>query len=128
VGGLEGAARRFPEATDNWGSTYREGLEWMNRNAEPESALHVSVHPHIVALVRGLWLRHDLRLIESSDLEPALASGRPVYVMFVTRPEFYDEIAQECLRERSPAYEIVVDGHPILLVYRLSRGPARGSS
>jgi hypothetical protein len=128
VGGLEGAARRFPEATDYWGSSYREGLEWLNRNAEPESALHVSVHPHIVALVRGLWLRHDLRLVESSDLEPALASGRPVYVMFVTRPEFYDEIAQECLRERSPAYEIVVDGHAILLVYRLSRGPAGGSS
>jgi hypothetical protein len=56
VGGLEGAARRFPEATDYWGSSYRQGLEWLNRNAEPESALYVSVHPHIVAIVSGHWL------------------------------------------------------------------------
>jgi hypothetical protein len=122
VGGLAGAARRFPEATDYWGSSYRQGLEWLNRKAEPGSALHVPVHPHIVALVSGHWLRHDLRFIKSSEFEPALASGRPVYVMFVTRAEFYDDVARECLRERRPAYEIVVDGHPILLVYRLSSG------
>jgi hypothetical protein len=128
AGGLAGAARRFPQATDYWGSSYRQGLEWLNRNADPESALYVPVHPHIVALVRGHWLRHRLRLIEREDYEPALASGRPVYVMFVTRSEFYDEIAQECVRTRRPVYEIVVDGHPILLVYRLSRDLARGSS
>jgi len=124
VGGLEGAARFFPEATDYWGSSYRQGVAWLNQNAEPESALYVPVHPHIVTLVSGHWLRHGLRLIEPSDWEPALASGRPVYVMFVTRPEFYDEIARECVRSRRPAYEIVVDGHPILQVYRLSGGPA----
>jgi hypothetical protein len=128
VGGLAGAARRFPEATDYWGSSYRQGLDWLNRNAEPGSALHVPVHPHIVALVSGHWLRHDLRFIEGSDVEPALASGRPVYVMFVTRAEFYDEIAQACLRQRRPAYQILVDGHAILLVYRLSRGPAGSSA
>jgi hypothetical protein len=124
VGGLEGAARRFPEATDYWGSSYRQGLSWLNRNAEPESALYVPVHPHIVELVSGHWLRHGLRLIERPDYEPALASGRPVYVMFVTRPEFYDEVAEECVRNRRPAYEIVVDGHPILQVYRLAGGLA----
>jgi hypothetical protein len=124
VGGLHGAAQRFPEATDYWGSSYRRGLEWLNRNAEPGSALYVPVHPHIVALVRGHWLRHGLRLIERSDYEAALASGRPVFVMFVTRPEFYDEVARACLRSGRPAYEIVVDGHPILLVYRLSNGQA----
>ena len=128
VGGLEGAARRFPEATDYWGSSYRQGIEWLSQNAEPEAALYVPVHPHIVALLSGHWLRHDLRFTESPDFEPALASGRPVYVMFVTRTEFYDEIARECVRERRPAYQIVVDGHPILLVYRLSRSLARGSS
>jgi hypothetical protein len=128
VGGLPGAARRFPEATDYWGSSYRQGMEWLNRNAEPQSALYVPVHPHIVALLSGHWLRHDLRFTETPDFEPALASGRPVYVMFVTRTEFYDEIARECVRERRPAYQIVVDGHPILLVYRLSRNLAGGTS
>jgi hypothetical protein len=128
VGGLSGAARRFPEATDYWGSSYRQGLSWLNGNAEPGSALYVPVHPHIVALVRRLWLRRELQLVERSQLEPALASGRPVYVMFVTRPEFYDDVARECVLRRRPVFEIVVDGHPILVVFRLSPGPAGDES
>jgi len=128
VGGLQGAARRFPEATDYWGSSYRQGVNWLNRNAEPGSALYVSVHRHILALMGDHWLRPDLRFIESSGYESALASGRPVYVMFVTRVGHYDEIAQECVRERRPVYQIVVDGHPILLIYRLSGGTAGATS
>jgi hypothetical protein len=128
VGGLEGAARRFPEATDYWGSSYRQGIAWLNRNAEPGSALYVPVHPHIVALVRRHWLGSGLRLVERAQYEAELASGRPVYVMFVTRPEFYDDVARECVGVRRPVHEIVVDRHPILLVFRVARGaPGRAS-
>jgi len=128
VGGLSGAARVFPEATDYWGGSYRQGLEWLGQHAENGSALFVAVHPHIVGLVSEWWLRPGIELIDSSGYEPALAARRPLYVMFVTRPEFYDDIARKCEANLAPVHQILVDGHPILSIYRLQGEPPGGAS
>jgi hypothetical protein len=128
VGGLSGAARVFPEATDYWGSSYRLGLGWLNQHAEAGSALYVSVFPHILGVVAPSWLRGGVDLIDSSGYEPALATGRPLYVMFVTRPQFYDEIARECERTRVPVHQVVVDGHAVLSIYRLQARSPGGAS
>jgi hypothetical protein len=124
VGGLRGAARshRFPQATDYWGSSYRHGLAWLKRNADRDATLYVSVLPHIVALTHPSWGRPDLRFVDSEGYGAALEQGRAVYVMFVTREEHYDEIALSCVRGHQPVHTLEVDGHPILLIFRV-QGP-----
>jgi hypothetical protein len=129
VGGLRGASERFgiPEATDYWGGSYRHGLRWLGQNAERGASVYVAVFPHVVALVEGLWLRPDLRYVDSEGLAQALASAEPAYVMFVTRPEFYDEHARDCLARLTPVHEIAVDGHPVLLIYHVRPRPGSAS-
>jgi hypothetical protein len=119
VGGLDGAARRhrFPEATDYWGGSYREGLAWLSAHAERGGAVFVPVFPHIVDLVAPLWLRADLSVVDADGYEEATAGGRAVYVMFVTRAEFYDAVAS-ALEPRPPLHQVVVDGRAILLIHR----------
>jgi dolichyl-phosphate-mannose-protein mannosyltransferase len=130
VGGLEGAARRhgFPEATDYWGSSYREGMAWLSAHVEPGGALYVPVFPHIVDLAAPLWLRRDLRVLDEDGLDEAMASGQTVHVMFVTREAMYDHVAR-ALAPRPPVHQVVVDGHPIMVIHRVDArsglGPPR---
>jgi hypothetical protein len=124
AGGLRGAARthRFPQATDYWGSSYRQGLAWLRQHAERDATLYVSVLPHIVALTEASWGRPDLRYVDSEGYAAALEAGRTVYVMFVTREEHYEEVAQSCVKDHRPVHTIEVDGFPILLIFKV-RGP-----
>ena len=130
VGGLRGANERFgiPEATDYWGSSYRQGVRWLNENAEPNARVYVSVFPHIMGVIDRLWLRPDIRWIESAQLQPSIAAGRTVYVMFVTRIEFYDEIARQCTRRQRPVHELRIAGLPVLVIYRAGHSSIGGGS
>jgi hypothetical protein len=120
VGGLDGAARRhgFPEATDYWGSSYREGMAWLSAHVERGGAVYVPVFPHIVDLAAPLWLRPDVRVLHEDGLDRAVASGQTVHVMFVTREAMYDHVAR-ALAPRPPVHQVVVDGHPILVIHRV---------
>ena len=52
AGGTAGAySSGLPQAGDYWGMSYRLGLEWLNDNAPPDSALAVPVVEHAVRLV-----------------------------------------------------------------------------
>lgn len=122
VGGLQGASLRhgFPEATDYWGSSYRAGMAWLGRRAEAGAVVYVPVFPHIVDLSAPLWLRPDLRVVDRSGFDASVAEGRAVYVMFITRASFYDDVAEECRRDRQPVHQIVVDGLPVLVIYAIA--------
>jgi len=65
VGGLPGGQRIFgqEEATDYWGSSYRQGIKWLNENADTDSKLYVPVGGHIAYLVESIWLRDDIQVI-----------------------------------------------------------------
>jgi hypothetical protein len=127
IGGLQGAqARHFPQATDYWGSSYRTGLHWLDAHAEPRAMLVVPVEDPVVRAVEEIWLRPDIRLKPPSAL-PALVKSsllgersRPVYVMYVTRPDFYAEGLDAAVATSTVAYEISVDGGVILRILRLS--------
>jgi hypothetical protein len=120
VGGLSGANRSwgFSEATDYWGASYRNGIRWLNAHAEPDAVLHVPIAEWLVRIPAPLWLRRDIRSIPREAIASESASGRPVYIMFVTRAGWYDEVAKRCVERLKPVHEIVVDGLPILLIYR----------
>jgi hypothetical protein len=121
VGGLEGANRkyRFPEATDYWGVSYRNGIRWLNTNAEPGSAVYPPVSWWCVVIPENIWFRNGIKTIPSNSIKDSVASGRPTYVMFITRKSWYDPVAAFCEQTLSPVHEITVDGLPILKIYRL---------
>ena len=120
-GGLPGGQRVFgqDEATDYWGSSYRKGIKWLNENAERDSKLYVPVAGHIVNLVESIWLRDDIQVINKEEFTELVNDDQPVYIMFITRPSFYNEVTQEYLSTLDPVYEINVDGVPILVIYRM---------
>lgn len=138
AGGLEGArARGLPQAGDYWGTSYRLGMEWLNRHAAPHSALAVPVLQHTVSLVAPQRLRPDIGLLditrpEVPDLRPGafailaeVAESRPLYVMFVPREDWTNALIEDCLRRLEPAAEWAVDGEPVLLIYRWAPPPAQ---
>jgi hypothetical protein len=124
IGGLRGANRTwgFSEATDYWGSSYRNGIRWLNSNAEPDAVLYTPIADWLVRIPAPLWLRRDIRPISRDAMTAESASGHPVYIMFITRTGWYDEVAKRCVERLTPVHEIVVDGLPILLIYRVPSG------
>src|SRR5262249_37555182 len=52
IGGLGGAqARGVPEATDYWGNSYWQALDWLNGHAEPGAAVRFAIFPTIARSV-----------------------------------------------------------------------------
>lgn len=119
-GGLPGGKIKFgpDEATDYWGSSYRKGIEWLNQNAEQDSLIYVPVAWHIIDLVEPIWLREDIGVIPWDRFSDASNEGKPVYIMFVTRPGFYDDVARDCVATQATVYDIRVQNVPILEVYK----------
>lgn len=130
VGGYPGArARGLPQASDYWGKSYRLGLEWLNENAMPNSLLAVPVVEHAVRLVAPLRLREDITLLPvSTPLSPKIAPERlrltreasltrPLYVMFVDRRDWTNELMEDCLLHLEPLVVWEQDGAPVLSIY-----------
>lgn len=120
-GGLPGAAQKFGEAetTDYWGATYRPGMLWLSQHAESNAVVYVPVGDWLVQMTAPLYLREDIKVIGKQDAALIEDIDRPVYVMFITRPGFYDDVALDCVQNRTPLHEISVQGVPLLQIYRL---------
>jgi hypothetical protein len=131
VGGTRGAwDDRIPQAGDYWATSYREGLGWLREHAEPGAVLTVPIAQHTVDLVARERLRPDLGLAPVTvpnfpDLRPgamewlsALAAERPVYVMFVQRRDWMNELTRDCLDRLEPEAEWSLDGVALMRIYR----------
>ncbi|NPV75116.1 MAG: hypothetical protein HPY59_01950 [Anaerolineae bacterium] len=126
-GGLPGAAAQFgqAEATDYWGTTYREGMNWLSAEAPPDASIYVPVARWLVHLPSSLWLREDLRLFPEDQTPTPDGLASPTYVMFITRPEAENELTRFCQENLQPVYQITAEGVALLKIYRLDR--AEGS-
>ena len=109
IGGLPGAQRlNIPQSTDYWGSSHRQGIAWLNANAEPGARLYVGDgNINMVRPVAHIWLREDITLL-TSDI-PGEEASEPTYIAHVTRPELYDSINRYCEENLSPVYSIRVE-------------------
>lgn len=124
IGGLSGARGVFGdfEVTDYWASSYRKGMDWLSENAEQGASLYVPVADWLAQITGPLYLRPDIQILDGED--PGSISGEegPVYVMFVTRSGFYDEIAYDLSRNNPPDYQIIVDGVSIMQIHKIQPG------
>ena len=53
--------------------------------------------------------------------KPFMPADRSVYIMFVTRTGWYTDIAKYCVQNLSPVHQVLVDGFPVLQIYRLTK-------
>jgi len=131
TGGYSGArARDLPQAGDYWGMSYRLGLRWLNENAPEGSLVAVPVVEHAVRLVAPERLRDDLLLLPvTTPFSPRIAPdrlertrdaarSRPLYVMFVERRDWMNELMADCLTFLEPEVVWELDGEPVLAIYR----------
>ncbi len=131
AGGYAGArAADLPQACDYWGTSYRLGLRWLNENAPQDALVAVPVIEHAVRLVAPERLRDDLKLLpitipyapeippERLERTRQAARSRPLYVMFVERRDWMNELMRDCLERLEPEVEWQLEGEPVLAIYR----------
>jgi hypothetical protein len=121
AGGLDGARNRLnnPEATDYWAVSYREGIDWLNNNAEREAKISAPIAQWNFKLIAPLWMRSDLGYISRKSADEYLADGYNVYLMYITREGFYSPIIHECRDNYTIVHRIIVDRVPILEICKL---------
>lgn len=92
-----------------WGSSYRQGMDWLNQYVDPDSSFCVPVAGHLIGYYP---IRADL----SFD-----CTEKANYLMFITRwthaPENMEEIFK--YEQKEPLYKISRYGSDLLLVYKL---------
>jgi len=117
IGGLSGAREyEIPSWGNSYGSAYREGIEWLNENAEENSKL---------ALIQGappnapnVWLRGD---IDFGNENWSGINREGEYLMELTfndtgKSYYYAwEYVEKFL---VPVYELKVDGVAILVIWK----------
>jgi hypothetical protein len=116
AGGLHGARTRLniPGATDYWAVSYRQGIKWLNDNAESEAKVSAPIAQWSFKLVAPLWMRPDLGYISRKRVDEYLADGDTVYLMYITREGFYTPLIRDCRENHSIEHRIIVDRIPIL--------------
>lgn len=141
AGGLGGAQERgLAQAGDYWGTSYRLGLAWLNQRAQAGAFLAVPVIEHAVRLVAPERLRRDITLLAlttpfSPRIAPRarlaldqLARHQPVYVMFVDRRDWRNNLMRFLLQEDRPLVRWDLDGAPVLRIYRYHPPPESRTS
>jgi hypothetical protein len=119
LGGLPGARLAFGshESSDYWATSYRLGQDWLSKNALPNSSLTVPIAPWTVELSANLWLHKDITLLPGKIGLEALETKTPLYVMFITRENFYNELATYCVNNLKPVYQVLVDQTAVAEIY-----------
>ena len=136
TGGFAGAREKnLPQVGDYWGMSYRLGFEWLNENAEKDAYLVVPVVEHAVRLVAPTRLRPDIHLLPvTTPFTPRIAPERlratydlarqaPVYVMFVERRDWANELMVDCVSRLQPDAVWTYQHEPVLLIYRYRPPP-----
>ena len=96
-----------------WGNSYKEGTRWLDAHA-PD---HAVVLVPIASWCARPWLDDRFSLVEA-DSYPA--TGRPRYLMIMTREGFYTPAIRRIRRTLSPVFTIRRGRATLLEIYRLS--------
>jgi len=133
VGGLPGAQKRWNDAGDYWGSSCRQGIKWLNENAERNAAIAVPVGGYVVLSQKDMFMRKDLSVtitdfreeINQYDLVNAISGGEPktIYAMYITRTGWYNTLVRQIDSNWILLYSVNVDGTPILKILKSNITP-----
>ncbi len=106
-----------------WGSTYKQGAEWLNARAEPGAVVEVPVARWCAAP----YLDPDLVLAGpewpggpgGGKVAAETGASGPRYLMLMTRKAFYTPRVREVRATQEPVFTVERLGATLLEVYRL---------
>ena len=104
-----------PDATDFWGNSYWQAIDWLNVHAAPNARVLAPINPPIFECGASVKLRSDL--VVCDGLAP-LPDGSTLYVTYVTRRNWYGKLVAAV--DATPAtlvHSIDVQGAPILRIH-----------
>jgi hypothetical protein len=108
VGGIKGAYGNYD--MDYWGISQKEAVQWINKNAPPDSSVHIIMS----ADTAGKYLRPDLlRQLNTRDYD---ASD---YTILLNRQSFFYRYfyTYVYILYHKPVYTVTVRGVPLAWVY-----------
>ncbi len=109
--------KQFPFWGNSFGSPYREGIDWLNKNASPNAK--VVFARELLINVPIIWLRNDLDL-QNTNRSGYLRQGEYVIGLNyqgVENTSYFDRYLAKML---TPVHAIEVDGVPILKIWKNS--------
>lgn len=110
------------DATDYWGNSYWQALQWLDEHAVSGARVVATVNPAIVEAAAPCRLRPDLVVWDGLAED---GSAEVVYVVYVTRKTWYGAATAALADDASTlVHEIRVQGAPVLRMHEL-RGEAR---
>lgn len=116
IGGLSGAKQRnFPAWGNSFGAAYRQGVVWMNNNAE-ENAKLVLVD-ELLPNIPSIFLREDI-IYQNRNRSGYLRLGEYAMTLVyqgVGRRSYYDEYLEKFIE---PVYQVQVDNTAILKIWK----------
>ena len=118
VGGLPGAYdKKIPSWGNSYGNIYLQGIEWLNKNAEPNAK--VALGWNYISAIPRLKLRQDIYLDNAYWSGPR-HEGEYLIETYDSNPlqERYKYAYYETFLE--PVYQVKVDGVPLLKVWKNS--------
>lgn len=116
IGGLAGAKERnFPAWGNSFGAAYRQGVVWLNNNAE--QGAKVAYARELIPNIPRIWLRQDLNLHNSNRSGPKKEGE---YIIGLTyqgtgQTSYFDKYLERFLE---PIYQVLVDGVPIFKIWK----------
>lgn len=116
IGGLKGAREEnIPGWGNTFGSAYRDGVVWINKNVEKKSKL-VFVYEHSVNIPR-IFLRQDINLQNSYRSGYLMLGEYAITLNYqgVIERSYFDLFLQKYMK---PIYISSVDGVPVVEVWK----------
>lgn len=116
IGGLSGAKERnFPAWGNSFGAAYRQGVVWLNDNAE--QGAKVAYAHELIPNIPRIFLRQDLDLY-NRNRSGALRGGE--YTITLTYQGTEDRTYYDSYLNRffEPVYEAKVDGVAVLKIWK----------
>lgn len=116
IGGLKGAQQeKIPSWGNTYGNAYLQGVNWLNKNAEPNAKLALAVN--YISVIPRLKLRQDISLDNTYWSGPR-RGGEYVMDMAYDWPlkNRYKYAYYETFLD--PVYEATVEGVPLLKIWK----------
>lgn len=111
AGGTTAVFDKYPQ--EYWGSSFRQGANWINENIGEEHLILPRVGGHLAKY----YLRPDLPQIPDEAI-PNLPAEQAIVIIYMTRRDKYDWIAEFSEANLSPIFELRRAGIPLLKVVK----------
>lgn len=116
IGGLKGAkANDFPAWGNSFGAAYRQGMNWLNKNADQDARIVYA--NELIPNIPRTFFRPDLELHNKYRSGPAKEGEYAITLTHYGTGErtFYDSYLERLLE---PVYSVDVDGVSILKIWK----------